>query len=130
MIAYHTTVNTVPPPPRFSRFADLVAIILGSCSLAVVWAYLLKLEYKVFDWSLAMKFAAAAAFFQLLTLTFFLSDACTENSCYLGTGSLLSILAVFAWAYLASELYHYLPMMQSQENSSMKDSLYHAPNLV
>ena len=117
-------------PPHLSRFAGLVAIVLGSCSLAVVWAYLLKLEYKVFDWSLAMKFAAAAAFFQLLTLTFFLSDACTENSCYLGTGSLLSILAVFAWAYLASELYHYLPMMQSQENSSMKDSLYHAPNLV
>jgi hypothetical protein len=119
-------------PPHFYRFAGLVALILDACSLAVVWSYLLKLKYNLFDWSpLAMKFAAAAAFFQSLTLTFFLSDACTENSYRLGTGSLLSIMAVFAWIlYLASELYHYLPMMRSQEKSSAKESPYLAPTLA
>ena len=117
-------------PPHFYRFAGLVDLILDACSLAVVWSYLLKLKYNLFDWSLAMKFAAAAAFFQSLTLTFFLSDACTENSCRLGTGSLLSIMAVFAWIYLASELYHYLPMMRSQEKSSAKESPYLAPTLA
>ena len=82
----YNSAYSASSPPHFSRFAGLVTVILGSCSLAVIRVLFTKVEIQFVRLGSCNKVRGSCCFLSIIESHFFLSDACTENSCRLGTG--------------------------------------------
>jgi hypothetical protein len=82
----YNSAYSASSPPHFSRFAGLVTVILGSCSLAVIRVLFTKVEIQFVRLGSCNKVRGSCCFLSIIESHFFFSDACTENSCRLGTG--------------------------------------------
>ena len=109
--------------PLVSRIANIVALVLGTYSLVVLWWYLVTGQANRTMWSIGVWTALLAAVAQMTTLFFFFDTLCQERSCSWGPASFLAIGTSVAWIILGFELYYQAPenKMASLDNLEMSD---------
>jgi hypothetical protein len=136
--------------PVFAKANATLALICGGVSILILWLYNLTTKTTFVLWNVGKGFAVAAAFFQLLTLQFFFSSVCEDETCRIGTGSAASLVAACIYLLMAFEMNRNCPARRlipglvsalvekkaGQSNTKDKtavhesDSFYSAPNLV
>lgn len=100
--------------PIVPRIANLLALLLGTFGLGVLWVYLITGRTNTEYWNHAITCSAAAGALQCLTLFFFVGRLCRDASCSMGPAAWLAIVTSLAWILLAAELYYQTPIPHSE----------------
>ena len=105
--------------PLISRISNIVALVLGTYSLIVLWFYLVTGKANSFFWGLGVWTALLAAAAQMCTLFFFFDTLCQERDCSWGPASFLAIFTSAAWVILGFELYYQAPYTTDQRVANL-----------
>lgn len=99
--------------PIIARVANVLALLAGTYTMAVVWSYLiLGGQVKKAYWNWSVRLAWAAGIFQLGTLAFFGSKLCRDNSCAPGPAAYLALGTAVVWIVLGWELKYHIPAQE------------------
>lgn len=102
--------------PFVPRIVGLAALLLGVCSLGVLWVYLVLGRTNYVYWNRAIYACALSGILQGLTFLFFAGSMCRRNKCSVGPGAAVSIVSTLAWFVLAFEMYYNTPIMLGDEH--------------
>lgn len=101
--------------PIFSRATNVVALLAGAFSIAVVWLYLILGHTRKGRWKVGVWFAVFAGANQLATLGFLMGSICRQYNCTIGPAGILSILTSIVWFTLAYEMCYHMPIAIEDE---------------
>mmetsp|Transcript_2739 Transcript_2739/g.3890 ORF Transcript_2739/g.3890 Transcript_2739/m.3890 type:complete len:607 (+) Transcript_2739:68-1888(+) len=103
--------NNSSNPPIISRIFGLIALVVGTYSLIVLWFYLIMIRTSATYWSFAVRMALIASICQALTLLFYRGDFCANHQCGMGPGSLITFLSSISWLCLGYDMSHNSPIL-------------------
>ena len=101
--------NSSHAAPVFPRVTNLLALLVGSYSLCVLWWYLVFGSVERTLWTSAVSSACVAGVFQLLTLSIFADPQikCWEREgCTVGPAAVVTLVTALAWVGLGWELHY------------------------
>ena len=107
--------------PVVSRIANIVALVLGTYTLVVLWFYLITGKANRTLWGLGVWTALLAAAAHMTTLYFFFDTLCQTRQCSWGPASFLTVGTSVAWIILAFELHYQGPL--NDKNATNLDNL-------
>jgi hypothetical protein len=110
---YPYSGNRSNDAPIGSRVFNLLALILGTYSLVVLWCYLITGRALSIFWRIAVFSSMLAGILQFLTLSFFFGNVCHNSKCVLGPAAIISIITAIAWIILGAELFYNCPLSAS-----------------
>jgi hypothetical protein len=110
---YPYSGNRSSDAPVGSRVFNLIALILGTYSLVILWCYLITGRALSILWRIAVMSSMVAGIFQFLTLYFFFGNVCHDTKCALGPAAIISIITALAWITLSAELFYNCPLSAS-----------------
>ena len=97
-------------PPTFAKAMGTSALICGIIPTLIVWTYVFSTRTTVRVWNVATVLAGAASLFQFGTFQFFFGAVCEGETCRIGAGAFMSIIAAATYAYMSYEMNRNCPV--------------------
>lgn len=113
----HYDGNFISQAPWIGRISSLVSLLGGGFSLTVLWLYLVLGKCVQNMWTIAIYSAALSGALELSTLSIFFGPICSEDTCKLGPGGAISIVAGCFYFVLAFEMHYNTPLVHLRDNS-------------